>query len=87
MMIIKRDICWIFVKCDCCRVVSGAVRCCVVFQPYKFVLSCRLLDVGQYERALAYTEVCARAVTRAPELYSAALVARLAELADRYTDT
>ncbi|KAJ8734434.1 hypothetical protein PYW08_013684 [Mythimna loreyi] len=52
-------------------------------QPYKFVLACRLLDVGLYERALAYTEACARAVTRAPQLYSSALVSNLAELADR----
>ena len=52
-------------------------------QPYKFLLACRLLDVGLYERALAYTEACARAVTRAPAAYSPALVAQLAELADR----
>ncbi|XP_049887502.1 uncharacterized protein LOC126381947 isoform X3 [Pectinophora gossypiella] len=52
-------------------------------QVYKLVLATRLVDVGQYERALGYVEAAARAVTRAPRAFPPALVARLADLADR----
>ncbi|XP_068629202.1 uncharacterized protein Sec16 isoform X3 [Battus philenor] len=52
-------------------------------QVYKLVAACRLLDVGECERALAYVERAARAVTRAPRHYPPALPARLAHLADR----
>ncbi|KAL0850655.1 hypothetical protein ABMA28_012407 [Loxostege sticticalis] len=52
-------------------------------QVYKLVLATRLVDAGLYERALAYTEQAARAVTRAPREYSPTLVRSLASLADR----
>ncbi|CAG5034716.1 unnamed protein product [Parnassius apollo] len=52
-------------------------------QVYKLVAACRLLDLGQVERALGYVERAARAVTRAPRAHPAALAARLALLADR----
>ncbi|CAK1599259.1 unnamed protein product [Parnassius mnemosyne] len=52
-------------------------------QVYKLVAACRLLDLGQVERALGYVERAARAVTRAPRAHPAALPARLALLADR----
>lgn len=52
-------------------------------QVYKLVLATRLADAGLYERALAYAEAAARAVTLQPALYSARLVAQLASLADR----
>lgn len=51
---------------------------------YKFVVACRLVDCGQYERALSYVEQAARAVTRSPRDYHPALVSNLAEMADRY---
>lgn len=53
-------------------------------QVYKLMSACRLVDAGQYPRALAYVEAAARAVTREPRLYSCALVRALAALADRY---
>ncbi|KAJ0180838.1 hypothetical protein K1T71_002923 [Dendrolimus kikuchii] len=52
-------------------------------QVYKLLVATRLVDAGQYERALAYTEQAARAVTRNPHHYSRALVHHLANLADR----
>ncbi|XP_028175050.1 uncharacterized protein LOC114363514 isoform X1 [Ostrinia furnacalis] len=52
-------------------------------QVYKLLLSTRLVDAGLYERALAYTEQAARAVTRSPRDYSPALCRSLASLADR----
>lgn len=53
-------------------------------QVYKLVLATRLADAGLYERALAYAEAAARAVTVHPASYSPQLVAQLAELADRW---
>ncbi|KAJ2946784.1 hypothetical protein O0L34_g12847 [Tuta absoluta] len=51
-------------------------------QVYKLLLATRLIDVGQYERALGYTEAASRAVTRHPRDYSPRLVQQLATLAD-----
>lgn len=52
-------------------------------QVYKLVLATRLADAGLYERALAYAEAAARAVTLQPAGYAPQLIAQLAELADR----
>ncbi|XP_063372560.1 uncharacterized protein LOC134660708 [Cydia amplana] len=57
--------------------------CIGELQAYKFLLACRLVDAGEYERALAYTEALARAVTRTPRDYPQQLVAQLYQLADR----
>ncbi|XP_061717872.1 protein transport protein Sec16A-like isoform X5 [Cydia pomonella] len=57
--------------------------CIGELQAYKFLLACRLVDAGEYERALAYTEALARAVTRSPRDYPQQLVAQLYQLADR----
>ncbi|XP_063393009.1 uncharacterized protein LOC134678385 isoform X2 [Cydia fagiglandana] len=57
--------------------------CIGELQAYKFLLACRLVDAGEYERALAYTEALARAVTRSPRDYPPQLVAQLYQLADR----
>lgn len=57
-----------------------------LLQVYKLVLAARLADAGLYERALAYAEAAARAVTLQPARYSPRLVAQLAELADRSVD-
>ncbi|KAI5637370.1 sec23-binding domain of sec16 domain-containing protein [Phthorimaea operculella] len=52
-------------------------------QVYKLLLATRLIDVGQYERALGYTEAAAKAVTRDPRAYSPRLIHQLADIADR----
>ncbi|GBP78865.1 Protein transport protein Sec16A [Eumeta japonica] len=52
-------------------------------QVYKLVMASRLADCGRDGRALAYTEMAARAVSRTPQLYSTRFIAQLAEFADK----
>lgn len=53
-------------------------------QVFKLMVACRLVDAGQYLRALAYAEACARGATRSPRQCSPGLARALACLADRY---
>ncbi|TMW47187.1 hypothetical protein DOY81_007727 [Sarcophaga bullata] len=55
----------------------------VEFQPYKFLLACRLLDYGFHLKSLMYLEQIALHIARDPTKYENSFINKVYELADR----
>ncbi|XP_059619844.1 protein transport protein Sec16A isoform X2 [Phlebotomus argentipes] len=53
------------------------------FQPYKYILACRMIDYGMQLKALLYMEQISRHIQKDPSKYEATFIERVFAMADR----